>query len=135
MNIDTPNKVYRSNRHTVFSCQYHIIWCPKYRRKVLTEEVAIELKVVLLEVALLMQCEIIDMEIMEDHVHLLISIDPDIGVKNVVSRLKGVSANRLRKKFPYLKKKLPCMWTNSKFISTVGAVSLDVVKKYIQNQK
>lgn len=135
MNIDTPNKVYRSNRHAVFSCQYHIIWCPKYRRKVLTEEVAIELKVVLLEVALLMQCEIIDMEIMEDHVHLLISIDPDIGVKNVVSRLKGVSANRLRKKFPYLKKKLPCMWTNSKFISTVGAVSLDVVKKYIQNQK
>jgi putative transposase len=75
------------------------------------------------------------MEIMPEHVHLLLSIDPQVGVLSVIGKIKGYTAHVLRKEFPWLKSRLPCLWTRSKFVSTVGAVSLDVVKSYIDNQK
>ena len=79
--------------------------------------------------------EVIEMEIMPEHIHLLLDINPQVGVLSVVSKIKGYTANTLRKEFPWLKKRVPCLWTRSKFVSTVGAVSLDVVKKYIEEQK
>lgn len=75
------------------------------------------------------------MEVMEDHVHLLIDCNPRFGIMECVKKLKGTSASTLVKDFPSLKKKLPNIWTRSAFISTVGSVSLEVVKKYIENQK
>jgi len=75
------------------------------------------------------------MEVMEDHVHLLLDVDPTVGIDVIISRIKGRSSNILRKEFPELKKKLPTLWTRSKFIATVGAVSLDAVKQYIEGQK
>lgn len=79
--------------------------------------------------------ELIETEVMPDHVHLLLSIDPRVGVLSAIGKIKGYSANVLRKEFPWLRSRLPCLWTRSKFISTVGAVSLDVVKSYIEDQK
>jgi len=76
-----------------------------------------------------------EMEVMEDHVHLLLDVDPTVGIDVIISRIKGRSSNMLRKEFPELKRKLPTLWTRSKFIATVGAVSLDVVKQYIEEQK
>ena len=81
------------------------------------------------------QADIIEMETMPDHVHLLISCDPQFGIHRVVKQLKGHSASVLRKEFPHLKSTMPSMWTNSYFCSTVGSVSLEVVKQYIENQK
>jgi putative transposase len=78
---------------------------------------------------------IIEMEVRSDHVHLLLDVDPDVGVAVVIGKIKGFSSYTLRKEFPSLKKRLPCLWTRSKFISTVGAVSLEVVNKYIEEQK
>ncbi len=75
------------------------------------------------------------MEVMPDHVHLLLGIDPTIGVNVVVSRIKGKTSHILTREFPELRRKLPMLWTRSKFIATVGSVSLDVVKKYIEDQK
>jgi putative transposase len=72
---------------------------------------------------------------MEDHVHILLDVDPTVGIDIIVSRIKGRSANILRKEFPELKRRLPTLWTRSKFISTVGAVSLEIVKRYIEDQK
>lgn len=135
MNIISPDKTYRKNNHTVFSCQYHVIFCPKFRRNVLVGQIASYLKETLYKIALKHKAKIIECEIMPDHVHILIDVDPDIGVKKTVARLKGASSHELRLKFPELKRRLPSMWTNSKFISTVGSVSLDIVKKYIENQK
>ena len=74
------------------------------------------------------------MEVMPDYVHLLLDIDPTIGV-NVVARIKGKTAHFLNREFPELTRKLPTLWTRSKFIATVGSVSLEVVKKYIEEQK
>lgn len=135
MEIQNKNKKYKSSKHLVFSCQYHVIFCPKYRRKVLTGRVAERLKELILEKQEEFQYEILDMEVMPDHVHLLIDVDPKIGVYTVVSKIKGYTSKQLREEFPELKKKLPTLWTLSKFISSVGSVTLDVVKKYIEEQK
>lgn len=75
------------------------------------------------------------METEKDHVHLLISCDPQYGIHKVVKGLKGFSARVLRENFPHLKSSMPSMWTNSYFCATVGSVSLDVVKQYIENQQ
>jgi putative transposase len=74
-------------------------------------------------------------EVMADHVHLLLDINPKSAPSKVVGRIKGDTSHRLRTEFPELKSRLPCLWTRSKFISSVGAVTLKVVKKYIENQK
>lgn len=79
--------------------------------------------------------EILEMEIMPDHVHLLAEIDPQFGVHKAVKRFKGASSRYLRQEFPHLKSRLPTLWTNSYFVATVGGAPLDVIKQYIQNQK
>lgn len=134
MNISDSNKKYKSSNTMVYSCQYHVIWTTKYRRKVLDEEIQIELKKLLLSKQD-DNFQILESEIMPDHVHLLIDVNPYVGIYKVISLLKGYSSKELREKFPKLKSRLPTLWTRSKFVSTVGSVSLEVVKKYIENQK
>jgi putative transposase len=78
---------------------------------------------------------VIEMKIMPDHVHLLLDVDPRKGINQIVAKIKGYSSHALRSEFTWLKKRLPTLWTRSKFISTVGAVTLAVVQKYIEDQK
>jgi putative transposase len=101
----------------------------------LTDRIAIRLKEIILEKQDDFQYEVLDMEVMPDHVHLLIDVDPKVGVYSVVSKIKGYTSKQLRSEFPMLKSRLPTLWTLSKFISSVGSVTLDVVKKYIEEQK
>lgn len=126
---------FKSNNNILYACQYHIVWCPKYRRQVLVNGVDVRLKEIIKGVAEEKRCEIIELEVMPDHVHLLISIDPQFGVQQVVKIMKGRSSRYLRQEFPWLKSRLPTLWTNSYFVATVGVAPLDVVKKYIENQK
>ena len=126
---------YKSNQNIVYSCKYHVVWCPKYRRRVLTSEVEERLKVILREVAEERQAEIIELEVMPDHVHLLVEVDPLFGIHRLIRLMKGRSSHHLRKEFPWLKKRLPTLWTNSYFVSTVGGAPLAVIKQYIENQK
>lgn len=79
--------------------------------------------------------EIFEMEIMPDHVHLLIEVDPQYGINKAIRHIKGVSSHTLRTEFPSLKSRLPTLWTNSYFVSSVGGPPLEEIKKYIQNQK
>jgi putative transposase len=78
---------------------------------------------------------VLGMEIMPDHVHLLLDVNPQIGIVSIVGKIKGYTAHMLRSEYPWLKSRLPSLWTRSKFISSVGAVTLEVVQKYIENQK
>lgn len=78
---------------------------------------------------------VIEMEVLPDHVHLLLDVDPRVGINRVIGKIKGFTSHELRNEFPRLKKRLPTLWTRSTFISTVGAVTLDVVQQYIENQK
>ena len=127
--------MYKSNGNIVFDCKYHIIWCPKYRKKVLVGEVENMLKKLLKEKANELGAEIIEMKTDKDHVYLLISCDPQFGIHRVVKGLKGYTSKILRENFPHLKSTMPSMWTNSYFVSTVGSVSLETVKTYIENQQ
>ena len=126
---------FKSNSNIVYSCKYHVVWCPKYRRKVLVKGVDVRLKEILLEVAAEFQAEIIEMEVMSDHVHVLVEVDPQFGIVKLVRYMKGRSSRFLRQEFPWLKSRLPTLWTNSYFVSTVGGAPLSTIKQYIENQK
>ena len=126
---------YKSNHNVVYSCKYHIVWCPKYRRKVLIQDVAIRLNELISSMCLELSVELIGMEIMPDHVHLLVDIDPQFGVHKFIKHVKGKTSRLLRQEFPHLKTKLPTLWTNSYFVSTVGGAPLAIVKQYIESQK
>lgn len=128
-------RLYHFNNNIVYSCKYHVIWCSKYRRKVLANGVDMRLKELILSISKEYSFDVLEMEIMPDHVHLLVDVDPQFGVNKVVKTIKGKTSRILRDEFPYLKTKLPTLWTNSYFVTTVGSARLDVVKKYIQSQK
>ena len=126
---------YKSNRNVVYSCKYHVVWCPKYRRKVLVNGVDSRLKELITQICQEIQVEIIEMEIMPDHVHLLIEVDPQFGIHKAIKLIKGRTSRILRQEFPHLKTKLPTLWTNSYFAATVGDAPLSVIKQYVENQK
>jgi putative transposase len=126
---------YKSNNNIVYSCKYHVVWCPKYRRKVLVGEIENRLKELILAAALEIEVDINEMEIMPDHVHLLMEVDPQYGTHKAVKHIKGVTSFQLRKEFASLTTKLPTLWTNSYFVSTVGGAPLEIIKRYIESQK
>ncbi|MEL4897028.1 IS200/IS605 family transposase [Crocosphaera sp. Alani8] len=127
---------YKSNKNIVYCCKYHVVWVTKYRRPVLTDEIQNRLKELLLKISTEINVEILEMEIGDcNHVHLLISLDPQFGVHKAVKRFKGATSRYLRLEFPELKQRLPTLWTNSYFVSTVGGAPLAKIKEYIQNQK
>ena len=103
---------YKSNRNIIFSCSYHVVFCPKYRRPVLVDGVDERFKEIAREVA-----------------------DPQLSIHRAIKRIKGRSSHDLRAEFPWLKSRIPTLWTNSYFVSTVGGVSLAQVRKYIERQK
>lgn len=125
---------YKASNNVTYSCKYHMLWTPKYRRKVLTGEIAERLKAIITEVAAETGSEILELEIMPDHVHILCEVDPSFGAMKFVRLCKGRSSRLLRQEFPTLKTRLPTLWTNSTFLSTVGGAPLSVVKQYIESQ-
>ncbi len=126
---------YHSNNNIVYSCKYHIVFCPKYRRKVLVNGVDTRLKELIKETCQEIHVEILEMEIMPEHVHLLLEVDPQYGVHKAVKAIKGKTSRILRQEYHHLTTKLPTLWTNSYFVSTVGGAPLEIVKQYIESQK
>jgi putative transposase len=126
---------YNSNHNVIYSCKYHVVWCPKFRRPVLVEGVDERLKAILRDVVAETRSGLIEVEVMPDHVHLLVEVDPQFGIHKFVKLAKGRSSRLLRQEFPKLRSRLPTLWTNSYFVSTVGGSPLAVVKQYIENQK
>ncbi|WP_394345280.1 IS200/IS605 family transposase [Bifidobacterium longum] len=125
----------KSNRNVVYSCKYHVVWCPKYRRPVLVNGVDGRLKDIIRETCAEIHAELIEMEVMPDHVHLLVEVDPQYGIHRAVRLIKGRSSRLLRDEYPWLKSRLPTLWTNSYFVSTVGGAPLKTIRQYIENQK
>lgn len=126
---------YKSNRNVYYSCKYHVVWCPKYRRKVPVEAVTQRLEQIIREVCQEHEAEVLSLDVQPDHVHLLVECDPQFGIHRLVRLIKGRSSRLLRQEFPVLKQKLPTLWTNSYFVSTGGGAPLSVIKQYIENQK
>jgi putative transposase len=126
---------YRKNAGAAFSLKYHIVWCPKYRRKVLVAAVETRLKEIMTEIAADYGMIIHALEVMPDHVHLFVEADPTLSVAEIVNRFKGKSSRLLRDEFPSLRSRLPTLWSRSYYVGSVGHVSSTTVQKYIENQK
>ncbi len=126
---------YKSNNNVVYSCKYYVIWCPKYRRDVLKDGADIRLKEIIQEVCSEYGAEVLEMEIMPDHVYLLVEVDPQFGIAKLVKNIKGRSSRILRQEFKWCRTRIPTLWTNSWFVSTIGGAPLEVIKQYIEQQK
>ncbi len=126
---------YIHKRNLVYKNQFHIIFCPKYRKPILTNGVDTALKEILYEEAEKLKVTIKALEVMPDHVHMFIELDPRILLHKVIKQFKGVSSYKLRKKFPYLKTKMSSLWTSSYFSCSIGHISEETITKYIEEQK
>lgn len=126
---------YKSNNNVVYSCKYHVVFCPKYRRKVLVGDIETRLKELVKEVCTELNIDLLELEVMPDHVHLLLEVDPQFGIHKAVKAIKGKSSRVLRSEFKSLTTRLPSLWTNSYFVATVGGAPLSIIKQYIESQK
>ncbi|MEU7741360.1 IS200/IS605 family transposase [Nonomuraea sp. NPDC049158] len=126
---------FRTNSDIAFQCAFHVVWCPKYRRRVLGGGIEERLKQLIGEVVEEKGAWLLEVNVMPDHVQLLVEVDPQLGIHKLVKAIKGHSSRVLRQEFPSLKSKLPTLWTNSYFVATVGTAPPEVVKRYVENQK
>ncbi len=125
----------KTNNNIAYNCHYHVVFCPKYRRKVLVNGVDERLKTILMETIEKWGQELVELEVMPDHVHLLVGCDPQFGIHRLVKYFKGTSSRYLRQEFPQLKRRLPSLWTNSYFCCTVGGVTMETLQRYVEGQK
>ena len=101
----------------------------------LNDEISSDLKTIIAEVCSKHDSELFEVEVMTDHVHVLVEVDPQFGIHRLIKAIKGRSSRILRAKYKSLRSRIPTLWTNSYFVSSVGGAPLELVKQYIENQK
>lgn len=126
---------WKKSKTAVYNLSFHLIWCPKYRRSVLVDKIALRLSELLEEKAKFLDIQIENKTIMPDHVHLFIRSKPTLPPHYILNQLKGYSSRMLRQEFPSLKSRLPSLWTRSYYIDSVGKLNEYTIKKYIEEQK
>ncbi|MGO0059116.1 IS200/IS605 family transposase [Brevibacillus fluminis] len=125
---------YRRTATTVSLINYHFVFCPRYRRKVLVTQVEIRFKQLLEMICQENDWHLVAMEVMPDHVHLFLNCLPTDSPSDIMAKVKGVSSRILRQEFEHLAH-LPSLWTRSFFVSTAGNVSSETIKRYVEEQK
>ena len=128
--------MYQVGAHTKYRIMYHIVWIPKYRKRVLEDKIAKKLKILLYECAEINGWKIEELNIQRDHVHILIQLKPSISVSRAVQIMKGGSSRKIRDEFPELKEFYwgNSFWGDGFFAETVGHCSIEVIKEYVRNQ-
>ena len=122
-------------RHTVYQINYHFVWCPKYRRSVLTGDISDRLVQLIPQKVTELEGEVIELVVRPDHVHLFASFPPTLAPRQIMHRIKGSTSHQLRTEFPFLKSRLPSLWTHSYYVGTAGEVSSETIRKYIEAQE
>ena len=125
----------RSTSHAVYEAKYHLVWCPKYRKRVLVGEVRERVKQLFHIIAEQYDFEIDRCEVAEDHIHILLSFPPRYSIAKVVGIIKGISSSKVFEAYPKLKEKLwgGHLWEQGYFVRTVGEQVTDgVIKRYIE---
>jgi putative transposase len=128
-------KGYLTSQTCVHFMGYHFVWCPKYRRRVLVGHIAKRTEELIRQKAKELNCKIIALEIMPDHIHLFIQGTPQISPNSLIGQIKGYTSRVLRKEYKELRTRLPTLWTRSYFVSTHGHISDKMIEKYIEEQK
>jgi putative transposase len=126
---------YRRTAGAVSNLHYHLVWCPKYRRPVLTGAVEARLKNLLEEKAAAMDVRIEALDVMADHVHLLVTAPPTDAPQHLANQFKGYTSRVLRQEFPHLRSRLPSLWTRNYYVGSAGHVSEETIREYIASQK
>jgi len=126
---------FKLSDHSAHNLNYHFVWCPKYRRKVLIDGIPKRLKQLIELKASNLKITIEAIEIMPDHVHVFISAPPTLAPHHIAAQFKGFTSHELRKEFPELRSKLPTLWSRSYYVGACGHASETIVKMYIENQK
>ena len=123
--------------HSVHVLTYHIVWCVKYRRSVLTHEIGDRIKAILQELAEKQDCTLLAVETDVDHVHMLVRLKPTHQISKLVNSFKGVTARRIFQEFPSLKKRLwgGHLWSPSYYVTTTGGAPIEAIKKYVESQR
>ena len=122
----------------VYEINYHIVWCTKYRKQVLTDELKQFLDDQLRTIADSKEWEVIELEVMPEHIHMFISAPPFIAPTDIVKILKGVSAKRTFEKFPELRRRKfwgDKLWSPSYYVGTAGQASAETIKRYLDGTK
>jgi len=125
---------WKAAKTSIFNISYHLIWCPKYRRKVLVGDIKDRLTFLINEKAKDLELEIVDLNIQSDHVHLFVRSKPIHAPHFIVGQLKGYTSRILRKEFNKLRSRIPTLWTRSYYIDSVGKLNEYTIRKYIQQQ-
>jgi putative transposase len=125
---------YRRTRTTVSLINYHFVFSPRYKRKVLANRVGERFKQLVVDICQENEWIIVAIEVMPDHCHLFLNCLPSDSPSDVMARLKGVTSRRLRQEFQHLSH-LPSLWTRSFFVSTAENVSCETIKRYVEEQK
>ena len=125
------------NTHHVFRLMYHFVWIPKYRHKVFEEPYRTELKTIIEKVAYDYDLDIVELEVLVDHIHMVIRSEPKTAPSDVMQIIKSISAQEFFKLRPEIKKKYfwgGKLWTQSYFVETIGNANEEVIRAYVQNQ-
>lgn len=127
---------YRKTAHSVYDLKYHLVWITKYRKPVLRGEVAVRVRELVRQTCQSLDVYIVSGHVSSDHLHLLVSVPPQVAVSDLVQRLKGRSSRRLLEEFPELKRQFwgRHLWARGYFAVTTGNVTDEIIKQYIESQ-
>jgi putative transposase len=126
---------YHHIRGSVSTINDHFVWCPTYRRTVLTGTVAERLKALLHEQAAELHCTVKALEVIPDHLHLFVDCPPTLDPQHLANQFKGYTSRILRDAFPHLRSRLPSLWSRSYYVGSAGHVSTETIQNYIVQQK
>jgi len=129
------NIKYKENLSVIYACKYRVVWCSKYLRPVLTGPVFERLKEVIQVIANECNAELIELEIMPNQVHLLVEINPQLGIHKLIKLMKARSSSLIRSEFDWIRSRLPTLWSNSYMVTTIGSVSDQVIRQFVEQQK
>lgn len=122
-------------RHAHYNINYHLVWCPKFRRPVLAGGVGKRLSELIPQNVEKLGGRVLELVVQPDHVHLFASFPPTLAIAQIMHRIKGATSFQLRQEFPHLRSRLPSLWTRSYYVGTAGYVSAETIKHYIEEQR
>lgn len=128
---------YQSGSHNKYYLKYHVIWCTKYRYRILSGNIQVRCREVIRQIAESIEVKIETGSISADHIHLMLEIPASISVSKVIQRLKGASSHKLMGEYPELRRRYwgQHMWARGYFVSTIGNVNEEMINEYINNQE
>ena len=135
MELSNQKKTYLTSGNLIYSCQYHILFCSKWRRKVLNGQIAKHLQTLIEEKQEDFGFRLDSLDIQPDHVHLLLGISPELSVNAVVKKIKGHTSHVLRETYQELRSRIPTLWTRVSLISSVGNVALNDIETFLEDQR